>query len=49
MPLNGHVNVPPGLIQSARDTLYTSGSLSKHSKLLNSVLEAPGELYKARS
>jgi hypothetical protein len=49
LPVNGRVATPPGAIRSARDTLYTSGSLSQHSKLLNSVLEAPGELYKARS
>ncbi|HYL35160.1 MAG TPA: NADH-quinone oxidoreductase subunit NuoG [Bryobacteraceae bacterium] len=44
-----HVRVPvsarPELIQSARDTLFTSGSLGRYSKALNSVLEAPGELY----
>jgi len=35
----------PDLIQSARDTLFTSGSLGRYSKTLSSVLEAPGELY----
>jgi NADH-quinone oxidoreductase subunit G len=46
-PVNGHV--PPGsrpdLIQSSRDTLFTSGSLGRYSKTLSSVLEAPGALY----
>ncbi len=46
-PVNGHVPVGsrPDLIQSARDTLFTSGSLGRYSKALNSVLEAPGGLY----
>jgi NADH-quinone oxidoreductase subunit G len=35
----------PDLIQSARDTLFTSGSLGRYSKTLGSVLEAPGALY----
>jgi hypothetical protein len=41
VPLNGHVAVSqtPGAIWSARDTLFTSGSLSRHSKNLNSTLE----------
>jgi NADH-quinone oxidoreductase subunit G len=38
----------PGLIQSAGDTLFTSGSLSRYSKILNSVMEAPGALYSGR-
>jgi NADH-quinone oxidoreductase subunit G len=45
MPLNGRVAALPGVIQSAGDTLFTSGSLSRYSKILNSVMEAPGELY----
>jgi NADH-quinone oxidoreductase subunit G len=47
--LNGPVPVQarPGLIRSARDTLFTSGSLGRYSKLLNSVLEAPGGLYES--
>jgi len=45
MPLNGRVAALPGIIQSAGDTLFTSGSLSRYSKILNSVMEAPGELY----
>jgi NADH-quinone oxidoreductase subunit G len=44
-PLNGHVAALPGVIQSAGDTLFTSGSLSRFSKILNSVMEAPGALY----
>jgi NADH-quinone oxidoreductase subunit G len=36
----------PDLIQSARDTLFTSGSLSRFSKTLNSVTERPGALYR---
>ena len=45
MPLNGRVPALPGAIQSAGDTLFTSGSLSRYSKVLTSVLEAPGQLY----
>jgi NADH-quinone oxidoreductase subunit G len=48
MPVNGRVPVPAGTVRSNRDSLYTSGSLGAHSKLLNSVLEAPGGLYKGR-
>ena len=46
-PVNGRVPAGsrPDLIQSARDTLFTSGSLGRFSKTLNSVLEAPGGLY----
>jgi len=45
--VNGHVpgTSRPELIQSARDTLFTSGSLGRYSKKLSSVIEAPGELY----
>ena len=48
MPVNGRIPVDAvsGLVQSARDTLFTSGSLGKYSKMLNSVAEAPGELYR---
>lgn len=48
MPVNGRVPVTsqPELFQSARDTLFTSGSLGRYSKTLNAVLEAPGELYR---
>ncbi len=46
-PVNGHVPASsrPDLIRSAHDTLFTSGSLGRYSKKLNSVLEAPGALY----
>jgi NADH-quinone oxidoreductase subunit G len=46
-PVNGRVPVSsrPELIQSARDTLFTSGTLGRYSKTLSSVLEAPGALY----
>jgi NADH-quinone oxidoreductase subunit G len=46
-PVNGHVpsSSRPDLIQSSRDTLFTSGSLGRYSKTLSSVLEAPGGLY----
>ncbi|MDX2150261.1 MAG: NADH-quinone oxidoreductase subunit NuoG [Bryobacteraceae bacterium] len=46
-PVNGRVKVEanPALIQSAGDTLYTSGSLGRYSKALTSVLEYPGQLY----
>jgi NADH-quinone oxidoreductase subunit G len=46
-PLNGRVAALPGSIASAGDTLFTSGSLTKYSKVLNSVMEAPGALYTA--
>jgi NADH-quinone oxidoreductase subunit G len=41
MPLNGRVPVSPRpeLIRSNRDTLFTSGSLGRYSKNLNSVME----------
>ena len=35
----------PELIQSARDTLFTSGSLGRYSRNLQAVIEAPGGLY----
>jgi NADH-quinone oxidoreductase subunit G len=39
-PVNGHVAASrPDLIQSARDTLFTSGSLGRYSQKLNSVME----------
>jgi NADH-quinone oxidoreductase subunit G len=49
-PVNGHVPVPsrPDLIWSAGDTLFTSGSLGRYSKMLSSVLEAPGALYQGK-
>jgi len=45
MPLNGRVAALPGTIVSAKDTLFTSGSMGRYSKTLNSVMEAPGALY----
>lgn len=47
-PVNGRVPAAgqPQAIQSARDTLFTSGSLGRYSKTLNIVLESPGGLYK---
>ncbi|MGD1095098.1 MAG: NADH-quinone oxidoreductase subunit NuoG [Bryobacteraceae bacterium] len=44
-PLNGRVRALPGVAESAGDTLFTSGTLSRYSKILNSVTEAPGVLY----
>ncbi len=35
-----------GPVRSAGDTLFTSGSLGRYSRMLNSVLEHPGELYR---
>ena len=46
MPLNGRVPALPGAIQSAGDTLFTSGSMSRYSKILNAVIESPGGLYR---
>ncbi|MCW5980234.1 MAG: NADH-quinone oxidoreductase subunit NuoG [Bryobacteraceae bacterium] len=48
VPLNGHIPLEarPDLIRSANDTLFTSGSLGRYSKSLNSVMEAPGGLYR---
>jgi NADH-quinone oxidoreductase subunit G len=46
-PLNGRVAALPGAIYSSGDTLFTSGSLTKYSKILNEVMEAPGALYGA--
>ncbi len=47
MPVNGRVPAAsrPDLIQSSRDTLFTSGSLGRYSKTLRSVVEAPGALF----
>src|SRR5579863_9717171 len=42
-PLNGRVAALPGVIQSSGDTLFTSGSLTKYSKILNEVMESPGK------
>jgi len=48
MPLNGRVAALPGTIQSSGDTLFTSGSLTAYSEILNSVMEAPGQLYRGK-
>jgi NADH-quinone oxidoreductase subunit G len=47
IPVNGHVPASsrPELIQSARDTLFTSGTLGRYSQALSSVIESPGGLY----
>jgi NADH-quinone oxidoreductase subunit G len=45
-PLNGRVAALPGVIKSSGDTLFTSGSLTKYSKILNEVMESPGALYR---
>jgi NADH-quinone oxidoreductase subunit G len=41
MPVNGRVNVEnrPDLIRSAHENLFTSGTLGRYSKILNSVIE----------
>ncbi len=48
--LNGRVNSAPRpeSIQSARNTLFTSGSLGRYCRTLQSVLEAPGALYQGK-
>jgi NADH-quinone oxidoreductase subunit G len=44
--LNGRVPVPdPEAIRSARDTLFTSGTLGRYSKMLNACVEGPGVLF----
>jgi NADH-quinone oxidoreductase subunit G len=48
-PLNGRVAPLPGAIYSSGDTLFTSGSLTRYSKILNEVMESPGSLYGATS
>lgn len=47
-PVNGRVPASPRpeLIRSAGNTLFTSGSLGRYSRMLSSVIEAPGQLYK---
>jgi NADH-quinone oxidoreductase subunit G len=46
-PLNGRVEYTPRpeMIQSARNTLFTSGTLGRYSQMLAAVLESPGRLY----
>jgi NADH-quinone oxidoreductase subunit G len=48
LPLNGRVAALPGIIASAGDTLFTSGTMGRYSKVLNSVMESPGALYGAK-
>ncbi|MGE5644186.1 MAG: NADH-quinone oxidoreductase subunit NuoG [Acidobacteriota bacterium] len=47
VPLDGAVGVEvrPESIASAGDTMFTSGTLGRYSKMLNAVTESPGELY----
>jgi NADH-quinone oxidoreductase subunit G len=47
LPVNGRipVQVRPEIIQSAGNTLFTSGSLGRYLTMVNSVVEAPGKLY----
>ncbi len=47
LPVNGSVpgDARPDLIRSDRNTLFLSGTLGRYSKMLHSVLEAPGKLY----
>lgn len=46
-PLNGRVEFQsnPELIRSAGNTLFTSGTLGRFSKMLSAVIESPGALY----
>jgi NADH-quinone oxidoreductase subunit G len=48
MPLNGRVSADsrPDLIHTDGATLFTSGTLGRYSRTLNSLMESPGELYK---
>jgi NADH-quinone oxidoreductase subunit G len=48
VPLNGQIAVEsnPELIRPAGNTLFTSGTLGRFSKMLNSVIESPGSLYR---
>ena len=39
------IEARPELVRSAEDTLFTSGTLGRYSKMLNAVKEGPGELY----
>ncbi len=47
MPVNGPVPAAsrPDLIRSSRDTLFTSGTLGRYSRMLGKVVEGPGRLY----
>jgi NADH-quinone oxidoreductase subunit G len=37
----------PELVRSSGNTLFTSGTLSKYSNMVNAVIESPGALYQA--
>lgn len=47
IPLNGRVSYTPRpeMVQSAHNTLFTSGTLGRYSKMLGSVMESPGVIY----
>jgi NADH-quinone oxidoreductase subunit G len=47
-PVNGRLTFQshPDLIRPAGNTLYTSGSLTRFSNMLNAVIESPGALYR---
>jgi NADH-quinone oxidoreductase subunit G len=47
VPLNGQVQFQsaPDLVRSARNTLFTSGTLGRYSNMLNAVIESPGNVY----
>ncbi len=45
-PVSGSIEPRPELVRSAGDTLFTSGTLGRYCAMLNSVREAPGELYR---
>jgi NADH-quinone oxidoreductase subunit G len=47
VPPNGNINFKqqPELVRPARNTLFTSGTMSRFSTMLNAVMESPGELY----
>ncbi len=46
-PVNGRITFDsrPELIRSAGNTLYTSGTLGRYSKMLGALIESPGALY----
>lgn len=48
-PVNGGVPVAVdlSLIRPSGDTLFTSGTLGRYSRMLNKVMEAPGQLFKS--
>ena len=45
LPLNGRVAALPGVIQSASEPCLPRAPFRRYSKILNEVMEAPGELY----